>query len=242
MRLAVLTDLHANPYALRAVLAEARSLGADQFFHTGDAIDLGPSPAATLDLLLENEVTCIMGNHDAAAVLGIPDGVHGEHRRHFEWTHAQLTDAHRRAIAGFFWRLDLAGDGMHCRFQHFALPRPGHRPSSDPFLPPPAPLSAEGFDALFLDDSAPKPALCFHGHTHRPTDLTGTTRHLNPGPTGLSGEGHGMAPYYLLTMERRRVDLELRYALYDTEPLRRDFFRTEIPDRDSILQLFHAGL
>lgn len=42
-------------------------------FHTGDAIAIGPYPAETLDLLLsEPKIECVMGNHEAYFVEGLP--------------------------------------------------------------------------------------------------------------------------------------------------------------------------
>src|ERR1041385_7324971 len=73
MRIVVLTDVHANLPALRAALKAIRAEGYDAIFHTGDAIGIGPVPAETLDLLLETpRLQCVMGNHEAWFVEGLP--------------------------------------------------------------------------------------------------------------------------------------------------------------------------
>ncbi len=62
MRIAVITDAHANLQALRAALAEIRRIGVDAVYHTGDAIGIGPQPAETLDLLLaQPDAVLLMG-------------------------------------------------------------------------------------------------------------------------------------------------------------------------------------
>ena len=67
MRLAILTDAHANLPALRAALAAVDRFAPDLTVHTGDAIGTGPYPRECLELLLARPATrCLMGNHDEA--------------------------------------------------------------------------------------------------------------------------------------------------------------------------------
>lgn len=65
MRVALLSDIHGNDVALRAVLADIRRHGVDQIVCLGDVATLGASPQRTIDLLGELNCPCIMGNHDA---------------------------------------------------------------------------------------------------------------------------------------------------------------------------------
>jgi len=65
MRVALLSDIHGNDVALRAVLADIRRHGVDQIVCLGDVATLGPAPQRTIDLLAELNCPCIMGNHDA---------------------------------------------------------------------------------------------------------------------------------------------------------------------------------
>ncbi len=65
MRFALLSDLHGNDVAFRAVLADIRKRGADQIVCLGDIATLGAQPQRTLELLVALNCPCIMGNHDA---------------------------------------------------------------------------------------------------------------------------------------------------------------------------------
>ena len=64
MRIALISDLHGNELALRAVLADARQTGVDQVICLGDTAALGPKPREVLQILRELDCVCIMGNHD----------------------------------------------------------------------------------------------------------------------------------------------------------------------------------
>ena len=64
MRLALISDLHANELALEAVLADADGAGYDQLICLGDVATLGPRPDAVLARLQDLGCACILGNHD----------------------------------------------------------------------------------------------------------------------------------------------------------------------------------
>src|SRR5262245_11592812 len=97
-KLIVITDAHANLPALSAVLAAVQKEGYDGIVHTGDAIGIGPHPAECLDLLLNTpNLDCVMGNHDAWFVEGLPQPQpawmsEGE-VQHQQWTHQALDPA-----------------------------------------------------------------------------------------------------------------------------------------------------
>src|SRR5262249_29203193 len=65
MRVALLSDIHGNDVALRAVLADIGRRGVDQIVCLGDVATLGPTPQRTVELLVELNCLCIMGNHDS---------------------------------------------------------------------------------------------------------------------------------------------------------------------------------
>ena len=64
MRIALISDLHANEVALRAVLADIDKVGCDEIICLGDVATLGPQPNAVIQLLRERTTRRILGNHD----------------------------------------------------------------------------------------------------------------------------------------------------------------------------------
>ncbi|MCC7365901.1 MAG: metallophosphoesterase family protein [Dehalococcoidia bacterium] len=68
MRIALVSDVHANLAALEAVLAEADRAGAEQLWCMGDMVGYGAEPDAVIARLREAGAQCVMGNHDAAAL------------------------------------------------------------------------------------------------------------------------------------------------------------------------------
>jgi predicted phosphodiesterase len=85
MRIAVLSDIHANLPALDAVLAALEDV--DAIWQLGDVVGYGPDPDGVVDRLREIGAAGVKGNHDAAAVGGSEiDWFNPDARRAMEWT------------------------------------------------------------------------------------------------------------------------------------------------------------
>jgi len=98
MRIAVLSDIHANIVALDAVLDASRPV--DAIWHLGDVVGYGPDPDAVVDRLREVGAVGVRGNHDTAA-LGGPeiDWFNPDARAAMEWTRSRITRRTRSWLA-----------------------------------------------------------------------------------------------------------------------------------------------
>ena len=72
MRYAVISDVHANEAALRAVLTDAVDARADKIICLGDVLGYGPDPVAALELVYRRAHVCLAGNHDDAVSRRFP--------------------------------------------------------------------------------------------------------------------------------------------------------------------------
>jgi len=69
MRLAIVSDIHANLPALEAVLDDVTAAGIERIWCLGDVVGYGADPDACAALAAERCELCLVGNHDLA-VLG----------------------------------------------------------------------------------------------------------------------------------------------------------------------------
>jgi len=73
MRLAVLSDIHANLEALRAVLEDVHAQSARvpirDVISLGDAVGYGPDPNAVVHRLRREGIACIQGNHEQGVLI-----------------------------------------------------------------------------------------------------------------------------------------------------------------------------
>jgi diadenosine tetraphosphatase ApaH/serine/threonine PP2A family protein phosphatase len=92
MKVALLSDIHANIQAFDACLEHARLQGAQQFAILGDLVDYGADPKAVVQrvqTLVDEGAWVVKGNHDALAV-SPPLQVSSVGDSTAAWTHAQL--------------------------------------------------------------------------------------------------------------------------------------------------------
>jgi predicted phosphodiesterase len=68
MRVAVLSDIHANLHALEAVLAELDKEPPDELWCLGDVVGYGAHPNECTRVVSERASLCLAGNHDLAAL------------------------------------------------------------------------------------------------------------------------------------------------------------------------------
>lgn len=100
MKLALLSDIHANIQALEACLTHAHAQGAQQFACLGDLVGYGADPAAVVQRvqgLAAEGALLVKGNHDAMAVAP-PALVKTIGDSTAAWTHAQLDDGQRQFL------------------------------------------------------------------------------------------------------------------------------------------------
>ncbi len=64
MKIAVLSDIHGNMFALRAVLEDMKHYNVDRVFCLGDLAMAGPEPNKTVDFVKTQDWTVIQGNTD----------------------------------------------------------------------------------------------------------------------------------------------------------------------------------
>ena len=102
MRIALISDIHANLPALEACLAAAAGLGADRLAFLGDFVGYGPDPEAVIQRvrpLVEDGAIAVLGNHDIA-MLKPTKGMNLTAAQVIAWTREQLGAESTSFLAG----------------------------------------------------------------------------------------------------------------------------------------------
>ena len=153
MKIAVVSDIHANLAALQAVLADIDAVAPDAaIWHTGDIVGYNAEPNEVIALLRERSAAGVMGNHDAA-VLGELDvsWFNPEAAAAVKWTATHLTPEN----ATWLHALPKISEVGAATLVHASLLKPLEEYVID------AESARENLFAL----STP---VLFHGHTHVP--------------------------------------------------------------------------
>ena len=72
MKVAVISDIHANRQALEATLEAVAESEASELWCLGDLVGYGADPDACVELTREHAAVCLAGNHDLAVTGEIP--------------------------------------------------------------------------------------------------------------------------------------------------------------------------
>lgn len=70
MKIAVMSDIHGNIYALMKTLEDIDEQRVDKIICLGDLVGYGPHPNEVIALIKRREIPCIKGNYDASVVDG----------------------------------------------------------------------------------------------------------------------------------------------------------------------------
>ena len=99
MTVAVISDIHANLPALRAVLADIDATAPNAtIWHTGDIVGYNADPAAVIeriaDLVDSKKAIAVVGNHDEAVFKDYRNQMNAHANATIEWTKTQLQQSH----------------------------------------------------------------------------------------------------------------------------------------------------
>lgn len=167
MRLALVTDIHGNLEALRAVLDDIGTEGADRIVCLGDIVGYGADPGPcteTIAELVDRGAIALLGNHDQAAVTG-PKLMSETAATAIRWTMGKLRDDH----LAFLKTLPLSHQEGDALFVHASA----YRPDTWPYV-----IDASDAAASFASTDA---RLVLTGHTHVPALFHTITGALSTG-------------------------------------------------------------
>lgn len=230
MRVLVVSDIHANLPALEAVLAAAGPV--DATWCLGDLVGYGPYPNECVERIRDiPNLTCLLGNHDAAALgyIGI-DNFNLDARASMVWSQNTLSEASKQYLAQLpeqvvKERVTLAhGSPRNPVWEYILESR----------------TATSNFDYFTTD-------YCLVGHTHLPIlymDPNGTG-HARP-ILAADRENNRVTPRMILNPgsvgQPRDRDSRASFAIFDLAEDRWDHYRVEYNVAGVQQQIIALGL
>jgi predicted phosphodiesterase len=232
MRVAVISDIHANYHALEAVLAEVTAEKPDEIWCLGDIVGYGPEPNRCCRLVAQHASLCLAGNHDLAVLglLSVAD-FNGEAAAAVEWTQAVLADDSRQYLIPLVpaaTRNDAAlfhGSPLDPVWD-YVLSEEGVRASMETVS---APLIMVGHSHVALQISYDGGALGGGlAHGGEEVDLSVSRWLLNPGSVGQPRGGDPRAAWLTIDFDAGRA--RFRRTEYPVELTQREIREAGLPD------------
>lgn len=236
MRYALISDIHANLPALRAVEADLARRDAGAVYHLGDLVGYAPWPDETVALIAARGIAGVAGNYDSTVAAGYQHcGCRYEDPRQEElshvsygWTLAHVSGGTRRWLGGLPFRIDLRPNGGHLAGPRVALVH--GTPTLNTLY-----WGEDRSDDFCLKMAAhaglkPGDVVAF-GHTHIPWHRqVGGIHFVNTGSVGRPKDGDWRAGYVLLDVGDGPVHAEFVRVEYDLDEAMRGIRAGDLPD------------
>jgi len=230
MRVAVISDVHANLHALEAVLRAIDGEKVDALWCLGDTVGYGAQPNECCEAVHEHTDLCLIGNHDLVALgeLSVND-FNDEAAAAAVWTSEALTRSSESWLRGLSSKAEIDGAQLF------------HASARDPvweYI-----LTGEAARATLELTSAP---VVLVGHSHVALALTLDDGNvlggvapggahvelagrwlLNPGSVGQPRDGDPRAAWLLLDLDRNVADF--RRVSYPVEQTQAEIRKAGLP-------------
>jgi len=202
MKIVLISDLHANIYALRAVLDKLENQGVDRILVAGDIVGYYFWPREVVQLLMGDErIHCIQGNHERILQECLSDEKRANLYRQkygigFDLCIEKLSTAEIDWLFGLPEFLKMEFDDFSFYLGH------GSPSSADRYIYPDCPR-AELLEC-FTDNT-----FTVLGHTHYPFLSMAEQRFLlNPGSVGQPRDIGGLASYAVVNLDNLTVKFD----------------------------------
>lgn len=216
MRLAIISDIHSNIDALKAVLEDCRQREIEAIYSTGDLVGYLPFPNEVLEVIRMAGITAIQGNHDKAIfeaslpeqnVLATMSQKELQASASRIYTLSTLSDLHKTFLGDLPEDLFLEVDGLVIRLVH------GSPDKIDEYLYEDSPRLTEIAGAMSED-------ILVFGHTHLPFhQVVGGKHFINAGSVGKPKQGNPNSVYIIIETREGQAEVEIIEVPYDRGPI-----------------------
>lgn len=228
MRILLISDIHGNKEALDSVL----KIPHDMVICLGDLADYGPSPSECIDLIMQQEIETVLGNHDAAVGSRMECGC-GYKYKHLsvatrDYTWDVTTEDQMAFLRQLPFSIEKMIGGMRLYFTH------GSPRSNYEYMRPDT--SESDLEEMVSEIDAD---VLFIGHSHHPfirkfKDML----IINPGSTGQPRDGDCRASCAVFDTTSSKA--EIIRCDYDVETTCKKI-QENMPNPDELITILKRG-
>ncbi|WP_148557235.1 hypothetical protein TPELB_05920 [Terrisporobacter petrolearius] len=228
MRIAVITDIHSNVYALNEVLADLKKRNVDLTVCTGDLVGYATRPNEVIETLRNENILTIMGNYDEAIgnfkiICGCdyPDPKDAEKAgMSMHFTGQETTLENKEYLRNLPKEATFTFNNKTIKFVH------GSTRIINEYLKENSKEAEEVMDELVED-------ILVCGHTHIPyAKYYGDKLLVNAGSVGKPKTNKPDANYVIIDIQDSSVEVEIIEVPYDFEKIAKEIEENEILPND----------
>lgn len=227
MKIAFISDIHANLHALQAVWADLEALNAEMVYCLGDLVGYGAFPNETIAFLQERDTPTIMGNYDEGVGFDkedcgcvYKDPVQDQlGKRSIKWTREHTTQGNKDYLRSL--PMQIRDEQHH---PTLLLVHASPRKINEYVYKNRSEATFERIAKIAEAD------ILLFGHTHLPYNKrVGETLFVNCGSVGKPKDGNPQAGYVMLSMGTK-TEVEFRRVAYEVGAAAKAIRESDLPD------------
>ncbi|MBR4462671.1 MAG: metallophosphoesterase family protein [Erysipelotrichaceae bacterium] len=238
MKYGIITDIHNNVTALRAVLKRLDEMNCDRIICCGDMVGIGPDPEETVQEMIRIPgLIAVRGNHEDYLLEGIPTEWPNEENmsygemEHHKWEHGLLSEESVAFLRGLPKRIDFIIGGFSISVMHSCMDENGRYSKSKT-----NPTESDLMD-MFADVESD---IIIYGHDHNRNICKGDKFYINVGSLGCPSKEHDIARAGVLSIENGIASIEKVDVRYDVDAVIRKIDELNYPDAENIKRYFYG--
>ena len=230
MRIAAISDIHGNLYALMKVLEDIDQEKVDLIVCLGDLVGYGPHPNEVIALIKRRELPCLKGNYDASVVDGDFTYIRNTPINSFSlpWAIEEVRASNKYFLSELPTTLEYDFEGTKIQFVH------GSTKAINEYLFEDGKNTEE-----IMKDFTGDVLVCAHTHIPSLKDFDGKT-FVNVGSVGKPKIGRPNATYCILDIKGPSdIKVKFKELEYEYKRIVKDCIMLKFPS--SIVNSYESG-
>ncbi|MGM0437427.1 MAG: metallophosphoesterase family protein [Bacillota bacterium] len=236
MKIAFISDIHANIFALKKVLKDIKKQNVDKIICLGDLVGYAPYPNEVINLIKKENIFTIQGNYDESTgeelmACGCDYDTQKETEnanKSLFWTQEEVSEENKQWLAELPKEKKMNIEGWNLYLVH------GSPRKNNEYLYADSEEVKEIAEKFKFD-------VLLSGHTHLPYFKVINGKYIaNAGSAGKPKHGNPGATYIILNIKKDSIDFISREVEYDQEKIARAIENNKILPND-FANLFRNG-
>ncbi len=232
-KVAIFSDIHSNFQALEAIINDINKNKFDEVICLGDVLAIGPNPRECLDLIINNNIRMLFGNHELYFIEGIQvdDELSDRQKEHQRWVASNLDNKHREYLLKCNLEYNLKINNYLIGFKHFLI----NKDSTDGYPFHSLEILRDGLIKEIIKSE--ECDIIFFGHEHSELVIDGDSKKgYDVGSSGCTI--NNLTHYVILTINDNDYRIEKKEVTYDRSKFEQTMHNANYPDKNLIASTF----
>ena len=238
MKIGVITDIHSNLPALKAVMERLDELNSNQIICCGDMIGIGPYPEETVQFVMNiPNLIAVRGNHEKYLLEGMPSEYPNEERmsveemKHHKWEYSLLSLGSVDFLKSLPYRIDTVCEGHTVSVLHYCMDRDGdyinYRPNP----------SEDDLKRMFSNVAS---EIVLYGHDHQRNICKGNKLYINVDSLGCPAQSRNIAWASVVNITLENIEVQTIDVQYEANLVVDRIDQLNYPDAGNIKKYFYG--